>query len=67
MEEIILTVKITLAVQVSSFKVHLHEITIYYKNTQNVSTGSGLIGRLTFKHTQIGKITTVLKILRIDL
>jgi len=67
MEEIIITVKITLAVQVTGFKVHLHETTICYKNPQNVSTGSGLIGRLTFKHTQIGKITIVFKILRIGL
>jgi hypothetical protein len=59
MEEIVLTAQIT------SFKVHVREITICCRNPQNVSTGSGLIGRLTFKHTQSGKITNVSTVLRI--
>jgi hypothetical protein len=35
------TLKIKLAVQASSFKVHLYNLTTYYQNPQHVSTGSG--------------------------
>jgi hypothetical protein len=65
-QKIIFIVNIIFSVQVSSFKVHLYELTIYYKNSQYVATGSCLIARLTSKHTQIRKFTVVFEILRID-